>query len=315
MDSHRVEGRRPCVRSLAIIAFVALMFVGCAGTSRTAATARNPAIPSASCAAEPLASAPLSGESGVYRAGAVTLSIGEDLAQLSDRDLSRPLGSEAIALVTAERPVVVRVERSSRARFSLQFTPYGRGHASAVLSDGRAAVRFPVCGRTHRFGGGVLFAGTGCVRLQVQSADQSSSSMLIPIGNSLRGCPATGDAARLPASALPFLGVACGKPNSIVCDRVGVGVAINPQATLIVVQLAGRLVALSPPNPPTSDLWLGYLQGVSFRHGPLRIHIPPGNVLWFGSPEVCPRVRVTAFLPDGTAATIAGRVLLHPGFG
>lgn len=139
--------------------------------------------------------------------------------------------------------------------------------------------------------------------------------MLIPIGNSLRDCPTTGAMPKLGAGATPFLGVSCPVPNSIACDRVGIGVHLCRAATLVMVRVAGRLVTLSPPLDPPDDLWLGYLFDSNLRRGPLKVLTPANGHLWFGSPEVHPRVRVTAFFPNGRAATRRTSVRLHPGFG
>ncbi|MEO6857806.1 MAG: hypothetical protein ABI323_04375 [Solirubrobacteraceae bacterium] len=154
--------------------------------------------------------------------------------------------------------------------------------------------------RVHRFTGGVSFAGAGCAG----------------IGNSLAGCSTAHRVLPLPSASLPFLGVACGRPNSIACERVGIGVSTEVPARLVVVQMGGRVVALSPPAAPqAATTWLGYLQSVSLRHGPLRIPVSARTDLWYGTPEVYPQVRVTAFFPNGQEATATGRVLLHPGFG
>jgi hypothetical protein len=84
----------------------------------------------------------------------------------------------------------------------------------------------------------------------------------------------------------------------------------------VVVEIAGRLVALSAPVPPqTPTVWQGYLLGASFRHGPLRIPVGSHESFWYGSPEVYAYTRVTAFFADGRVASTTGRVLLHPGFG
>ncbi len=158
----------------------------------------------------------------MYRAGPLTLAVGEDLAQHPDEwPGRRTSGSEAIVVLTGSRPVVLSVDGASRGRFSLQFMPAGRGHPSPTLSDGRAAVRFPTCpGRLHRFGGGVLFTGTGCTRLHVEQLNRPATPMLIPIGNTLTGCEATRPTRTLSDATLPFLGVACPVGNSIACDRV-----------------------------------------------------------------------------------------------
>lgn len=161
-----------------------------------------------------------------------------------------------------------------------------------------------------------MYKGTGCARLHVSQAGHPPIPLLIPIGNTLRGCPASNPLQPLGAAAAPFLGVSCPVPNSITCDRVGIGVHMSRAATLVVVRVAGRLVTLSPPtDPPPDDLWLGYLFDAGLRHGPLDVHVPPSVRLWFGTPEVHPHVRVTAFFPDGRAASLTTAVLLHPGFG
>ena len=154
----------------------------------------------------------------------------------------------------------------------------------------------------------------GSALLHVTKTDGASLPLLIPIGNTLKGCPARAAHTRLPQSALPFLGVTCSQPNSIACDRVGVGVHLKAAATLVTVTVAGRLVTLSPPLDPPDDLWYGYLSDAGLSHGPLDVHRPPDR-LWLGTPEVYPRVRVTAFLADGTTASQQAVDFLHPGFG
>jgi hypothetical protein len=80
----------------------------------------------------------------VYRAGPLTLVGREDLAQHPEERAGgrRTSGTEAIVVLTGRRPAVLSVDRASRERFSLQFTPIGPGHSSPLLSDGRSAVRF-----------------------------------------------------------------------------------------------------------------------------------------------------------------------------
>ena len=293
-----------------------LSAAGCGGAGRVPGRASG-SIPTASCLAEPLAQAPLAQEVGVFRAGSLILAVGEDLAQLPGERVGRGTsGSEAIAVLTGGRPTVLSVDGASRGRFSLQFTPSGRGHRSPVVSDGRDAVRFPACSRrVHRFGGGVLFDGGGCARLHVKQPGVPALPLLIPIGNTLRGCEAKGPMPALGATASPFLGVSCPVPNSIACDRVGIGVHLRRAATLVTVQVADRLVTLSPPLDLPDDLWLGYLFNAGLRSGPLNVGIPGTVHIWSGSPEVDAQVRVTAFFPDGLAATRGDTVQLHPGFG
>jgi hypothetical protein len=254
-------------------------------------------IPVAPCAQpRDLAAAPLPQEQGVYRAGPLTLAVGEDLAQMPPGRS----GSDAIVLVRGERAVTMTVMPDSRLRFALQFA----GQAAST------AVRFPACGgRQHRFGGGITFAGPGCVQVEVAPGGE----MLIPIGNSLRRCPNRLRSHRLSSRALPYLGVSCPVGNVITCDRVGVSVSLHRPAALVVVRLAGRTVTLSPPLDPRSDLWLGYLDDAGLRHGPLAVQTRGDK--WYGEPFVTPRVVVTVFFSDGTSAMLAGEAQLHAGFG
>jgi len=256
-----------------------------------------------------LARAPLPQESGVYRAGPLLLVTGEDLAQIPDGLAKRGSGMDAIAVVHSDQPVTLSVDRTAPAHVSLQFANPAAGPGNAI--------RFPPCGgRVHRFGGGITFEGEGCARLLVSEPGAAPKPMLIPVGNSLWGCPPARDARRLRESAEPFLGVACGVPNSISCDRVAVGVNLARAAMLVMVNVAGRWVTLSPPTDgPPDQLWLGYLYNAGLRRGPLDVGIPPRATRWFGTPEVYPPVALEVFFADGTVGTLAVRGFLHAGFG
>jgi hypothetical protein len=119
--------------------------------------------------------------------------------------------------------------------------------------------------------------------------------------------------ARLPSSSFPYLGIRCRIANWAGCDRVGVGVHLSRPAVLVTVRVDGHLVRLSPPSDPGSDLWQGVLLGMGPHHGPLAVRARHGY--WYGEPPVRPRVRVTAYFPDGTEATRAGLGFLHAGYG
>jgi hypothetical protein len=305
------------VRCFLVFAVVLGLLSGCGGSSRPVRPGPSRGqIPTVACSVPPsLAQAPLPQETGVYRAGPLLLVTGEDLAQIPHRQLRRPSGSEAIAVLTGDQPVVLSVDPGSCTRFALQFTPPTADPAATGTAAGRVAVRFPACGHIHhRFAGGIVFTGAGCARLHVTDTEGASLPLLIPIGNTLQGCPVRAANTRLPQSALPFLGVACSQRNSIACDRVGVGVHLKAAATLVTVTVASRLVTLSPPLDPPDDLWYGYLSDAGLSHGSLDVHRPPGR-LWFGTPEVYPRVGVTVFFADGTAASLHAVDFLHPGFG
>jgi hypothetical protein len=282
-------------------------------------TVRPAPLANASCANGRHVATAMPGESGVYRAGPLTVAVGVDLAQTSPASTSRVSGSEAVAIVTGSRPVVLRVDSAPGAHLSLQFAALaGPGHDPPILSDGRTAIRFPPCpSGPRRFAGGILFSGSGCARLSVESPGSAPAPLLIPIAGSVHGCPDRPAAAGLSNAALPFIGIACPHPNAIACDRVGVGVWLDQPATLVVASIAGRLVTLSPPlTNGGRRLWLGYLLNAGLhRRGPLEV-LPRRGGLWSGTPEVDPRVQVRAWLPDEqVAATATVPVLLHPGFG
>jgi hypothetical protein len=130
------------------------------------------------------------------------------------------------------------------------------------------------------------------------------------------GCHATSrPEPRLPASAEPYLGVACGVPNWTGCDRVRVGVHLAVRATRVTVSIEGRLISLRPPPDPGDDLWEGVLSHAGLRSGPLAVRPTDSGGYWYGSPEVDSRVSVTAYLPDGSRTTRTDTDPLHPGYG
>jgi hypothetical protein len=158
-------------------------------------------------------------------------------------------------------------------------------------------------------------AAAGCADGRAHGTPDRAAACGLSVDRTLSGCPAARAPRRLQSTAFPFLGIACRSPNSIACDRVGVGVNIDA-ATLVIVEVAGRFVTLSPPSDaPNDHLWLGYLYRAGLRHGPLDVHISPHATRWFGTPEVQPPVTVDVFFQDGTVGTLTGRGFLHAGFG
>jgi hypothetical protein len=238
----------------------------------------------------------------------MTLVLYRDPAQVSLAELRRSNeGVGASVEVSGPRPVTLRVDPGSQRRLGLQFTDM------SGYGPGLSAVRFGPCPGRQAIGGMLAVHARGCARLHVSAPGTRPLPLLLPIDNSLAGCPQSGRAARLPSASFPYLGIACGAPNSARCDRVRVGVHLARPSVLVTVQVDGHLVTLSPPSDPGSDLWQGALLGMGPRHGPLAVHSRHG--LWYGEPPVRPRVRVTAYFADGTAATRAGLGYLHAGYG
>jgi hypothetical protein len=301
--------------SIAILISVVPGLDGCGGGSHPAATghpsvvrAPKPVVTAPCNQAGRLARAPLEQEAGVYSVGPLLLVTGKDLAQAPDQQVRRGIGTKAIAVITGSRPVLLSVDLAAPVDVLVRFGGKSIGPGGAV--------RFPACGgRPHRFGGGIAFSGEGCARLHVSVAGGASQPLLIPVGNSLWGCPTRAAPESVAPEVVPFLGVACRVPNSIACDRVGVAVGFRLPAVLVMAEIDGRLVTLSPPGALPDDLWHGYLYRAGLRHGPLAVGIAPGATRWSGTPEVQPYVTVTVFFKDGTVASRTSRGLLHPGFG
>ncbi len=132
---------------LAIPAMLAVVLAACGGGGHHAPAVPEPVADVPCGHPADLAQAPLPRETGVYRAGPLVLAIGEDLAQLPAPDLAVPTGSDAIAVVSGQKPVRLTVDPSSVPRFSLQFTAPVSGSPTGAYS-----VRFPACGA--RRGGG-----------------------------------------------------------------------------------------------------------------------------------------------------------------
>jgi hypothetical protein len=127
---------------LAIPALLAVVLAACGGGGHHALAVPEPVADVPCGHPADLAHAPLPQETGVYRAGPLVLAIGEDLAQLPASDLAAPTGSDAIAVVSGQKPVRLTVDPSSVPRFSLQFTAPVSGSPTGAYS-----VRFPACGR------------------------------------------------------------------------------------------------------------------------------------------------------------------------
>ena len=238
----------------------------------------------------------------------MTLVLYRDPAQVSVAEFRRwNEGVGASVTISGPRPVTLRVAPGSQRRLGLQFTDM------SGYGPGLSAVRFPPCPGRTAIGGMLAVHARGCARLQVTAPETQSLPLLLPIDNSLAGCPHSGRAAQLPSASFPYLGIACGTANSARCNRIRIGVHLARPSVLVAVQVDGRLVTLSPPSDPGSDLWQGALLGAGPGRGPLAVHARHGD--WYGEPPVRPRVRVTAYFADGTVATRSGLGYLHAGYG
>ncbi len=285
-----------------------MLAAGCGGSRHPRAGARATPVAEARCLGGPAPPKITPSTLGVFRVGSMTLVLYRDPAQTSVAEFRRwNEGVGASVTVSGPRPVTLRVDPGSRRQLGLQFTDM------SGYGPGLSAVRFGPCPGRQAIGGMLAVHARGCARLHVSASGTPALPLLLPIDNSLAGCPQSGGAARLPSASFPYLGIACRVPNAARCDRVRIGVHLARPAILVTVQVAGHVVTLSPPTDPGSDLWEGALLGTGPRHGPLAVRARHGD--WYGEPPVHPRVRVTAYFADGTTAARAGVGYLHAGYG
>lgn len=83
-----------------------------------------------------------------------------------------------------------------------------------------------------------------------------------------------------PAAVLaeePYMGVSCPIPNSVACDRVGLGIELRTPAETATATIDGRPVRLDnrawsdPPVGGKHKRLAGFLQPAGLKNGPLRI--------------------------------------------
>jgi hypothetical protein len=99
-----------------------------------------------------------------------------------------------------------------------------------------------------------------------------------------------------------YMGVACPRPNSIACDRVGLAVWLRDEATAVSAEIDGRRFELD--DPEWADWprgFAGYLQPAGLRDGALRV--PARGDRWLGYGEVSARVRLRVTRGDGVRVT------------
>lgn len=104
----------------------------------------------------------------------------------------------------------------------------------------------------------------------------------------------------------PYVGIACHRPNSTACGRVGIAVWLSrPHAKRIEATLAGAQTRLTPPRS-AGGFWVGFV-----RLPQRRLALPAS---WAGTPARRLTLTLRIRYPDGWhSGTI--RVPLSPGWG
>jgi hypothetical protein len=110
---------------------------------------------------------------------------------------------------------------------------------------------------------------------------------------------------------LPYMGVACRQPNSIRCDRVGLGIGVTRPARRMTASFAGHRVELTNRGGG-GKAWEAFVQPARLSSGPLRVAADETGHWLGGSPVI---IRFDAEYTNGASATRLLRVPLAPGWG
>ncbi|HEY1832844.1 MAG TPA: hypothetical protein VGG08_00285 [Solirubrobacteraceae bacterium] len=134
-----------------------------------------------------------------------------------------------------------------------------------------------------------------------------------------RGTGATAPTAGQAFATTPYMGVACGVPNWIGCDRVGLSVTLRRPARSVNATVAGSSFALRDPrwSGPTHDgrrrTFAGFLQPAGLV-GRLGVKPLPGQ-RWLGAGTPEPLVTFTIAYGSARRETVRARVPLMAGWG
>jgi hypothetical protein len=123
------------------------------------------------------------------------------------------------------------------------------------------------------------------------------------------GCGAPGH--RLQVARI-YMGVSCGKPNSIRCDRVGLAVWSPKRFPRIEARIDGRPLTLEWKSAtPGLNYYEGFLSPAGLLNGRLRVRSDGGRYHWTGRH---PRA-ATVILIAGEGRRAKRRVYLAAGWG
>lgn len=218
------------------------------------------------------------------------------------------------------RRVTIAVPPGARRALGLAYTPSAeRGRQGALhrFSSAEPAVTFVGCrDRVSYFPGGLIAAGARCAPLDFYLDGRRSR----PIRRTIAfGTSACGSRRLTPHLTVgdAYMGVACSKPNSIACDRVGLAVWLPRPATRLTASIAGRPLTMRMAGLAfrRGIEWDGYLQPAGMKDGALRVQPDRGTDYWIGSHGLAAYVELTAHYRDGSSATATELVDLGAGWG
>jgi hypothetical protein len=120
-----------------------------------------------------------------------------------------------------------------------------------------------------------------------------------------------------PLARVPDLGLACPRPNSLACDRVGLGVWLDRPAVGVTATIAGRPLSLHAGGfgGRGPKYWEGYLQPAGLLAGPLKVTPDGGRDFWAGGHPKYARLVITVYRTRQRPVRTAQVVELRPGWG
>jgi hypothetical protein len=118
----------------------------------------------------------------------------------------------------------------------------------------------------------------------------------------------------------PYVGVSCPEPNSIACDRIGIGVWTRAPASSIDATIAGHTIRLDDESWTTGRggvFVAGYLQVPGLLHdGPLAVKPDRSRDRWIGTGQsVETDLRLVFTGHDGLRRATTVRIQLAAGWG
>ena len=226
--------------------------------------------------------------------------------------------AEGLLRVAPGREVTLSVAPAQRDKVRLVYSRRARNqHGSGAgysLADGDSEVTFRACDTASTdFLGGYVVAGARCVRLRVSTPGRAADQLRIPFGTR---CPQRVSAHSVLARA-PYTGVACPRPNSIACDRIGVAIWLNARASRVSAVAGGRRLRLQPGGfgGRSQNPWIGYLQPAGLLDGVLKVTPDRGRFYWTGAHPKDVDLRLSIRRRDGSLETTRLQVPLRAGWG
>jgi hypothetical protein len=149
--------------------------------------------------------------------------------------------------------------------------------------------------------------------------------LAVPLALAVAGCGDAPESHRLELARI-YMGVSCGKPNSIRCDRVGLAVWSPRRLPQIEASIAGRPLTLTWKSSTPGATWdmpryrrvnyyEGFLSPAGLLDGRLRVRPDGGRHHWSGLHPKAATIRLIGRPASGPARRAVRRVYLAAGWG